>query len=141
MKVSRILVPLAGYAIDADIVRLAVAIGKPAKAELVAMHVIEVQWNRPLDAVLELETTRGEDLLSAAEELARSLGGRLGTELVQARQAWSAIIDEAQNRGADLIIVGMPYRKRLGKVAVGRTVQNVFVEAPCEVIAVRERAH
>lgn len=140
MQVSRILLPLAGASIDADTVRLAAAIARPVKAALAAVYVIEVQWNQPLDAVLEDDVARGEQLLTAAQELAQSLGAKLETELVQARTAWSAIVDVAQRQQADLIVIGMPYRKRLGKVAVGKTVQNVFVNAPCQVIALREAA-
>jgi CIC family chloride channel protein len=140
MKIERILLPLAGAAFDADVVRLAAAIGKPVKAKVLAVHVIEVKWNMPLDAVLEDEMVRGEQLLDQAEEIGKSAGVEIETELLQARTAWSAIIDTAQQRDVDLIIVGMPYRKRLGKVSVGSTVQNVFVNASCRVLAVREQA-
>jgi hypothetical protein len=32
----------------------------------------------------------------------------------------------------------MPFRKRLGRVYVGRTVTNVYVGAPCAVLAYRQ---
>jgi nucleotide-binding universal stress UspA family protein len=140
MKVKRILLPLAGAAVDADVVRLAALIAKPNKARIEALHVIEVQWNRPLDADLTEDEVRAEQLLEAAEQVARSVGVTVETEYVAARTAWSAIVHEAEQRDVDLIIIGMPYRKRMGRVVVGRTVQNVFVNAPCEVIALRERA-
>ena len=140
MKAKRILIPLAGASVDADVVRLAAYVGKPNKAQIEALHVIEVQWNRPLDADLTEDEVRAEQLLAAAEEVARSVGINLETEYVAARTAWSAIVHEAEARGVDLIIIGMPYRKRMGRVAVGRTVQNVFVSAPCQVIALREQA-
>jgi nucleotide-binding universal stress UspA family protein len=141
VKAKRILLALAGAAIDTDVVRLAALIAKPNKAQIEALHVIEVQWNRPLDADLTEDEVRAEQLLEAAEQVARSAGVALETEYVAARTAWSAIVHEAEQRSVDLIIIGMPYRRRMGRVAVGRTVQNVFVSAPCEVIAVRERAH
>ena len=52
MQLKRILVPLAGTSVDVEVIRVAVALGKPAKAEIVAIHVIEVRWNLPLDAKL-----------------------------------------------------------------------------------------
>ena len=140
MKAKRILLPLAGAAIDADVVRLAALIGKPNKAQIEALHVIEVQWNRSLDADLTEDEVRAEQLLEAAEQVGRTAGIALETEYVAARTAWSAIVHEAEQRHVDLIIVGMPYRRRMGKVAVGRTVQNVFVNAPCQVLALREQA-
>jgi hypothetical protein len=36
------------------------------------------------------------------------------------------------------VLLGMPYRRRLGKVYVGRTVQNVYVGAHCAVLAYRQ---
>jgi len=41
-------------------------------------------------------------------------------------------------RKCDLIVVAMPFRKRLGRVYIGRTVQNVYVNAPCAVLAYRQ---
>lgn len=140
MKAKRILLPLAGAAIDADVVRLAALIGKANRAQIEALHVIEVQWNRPLDADLSEDEVRAERLLQAAQDVGRAAGVTVETEYVAARNAWSAIIHEAEQRQADLIIIGMPYRVRMGKVAVGRTVESVFRNAPCQVIALRERA-
>jgi nucleotide-binding universal stress UspA family protein len=62
----------------------------------------------------------------------------LETELLQARDAAAAIIDTARERSADLIVLGMPYRKRLGRVYVGQTVTNVYVGAHCAVLAYRQ---
>lgn len=138
MTFKRIVVPLAGTAVDPDVVRLAVTIGKPAKAQLIGIHVIEVRWNLALDAVLEPELERGEDLLASAARVAEQAGGHMQTELLQAREASAAIIDTAREREADLIVLGMPYRKRLGRVYVGRTVQEVYVGAPCAVLAYRQ---
>jgi nucleotide-binding universal stress UspA family protein len=138
MQIKRILVPLAGTAVDPDVIRIAVSIAKPAHAEVVAIHVIEVRWNLPLDAVLEKETERGEVLLDEATKVAEQTGAKLETELLQARDAAAAIIDTAREREADLIILGMPFRKRLGRVYVGRTVENVYVGAHCAVLAYRQ---
>jgi nucleotide-binding universal stress UspA family protein len=132
------LVPLAGTSVDPDVIKLAVTLAKPAHAEIVAIHVIEVRWNLPLDAVLEPELDRGEELLAAATKIAAQAGGKLETELLQAREAAAAIIDTARQRKTDLILIGMPYRQRLGKTYVGRTVQTVYVGAPCAVLAYRQ---
>ncbi len=132
------LVPLAGTAVDPDVIKLAVTLAKPSHAEIVAIHVIEVRWNLALDAVLEPELDRGEELLAAATKIAEQAGGRLETELLQAREAAAAIIDTARQRRTDLILIGMPYRQRLGKTYIGRTVQNVYVGAPCAVLAYRQ---
>lgn len=138
MALHRIVVPLAGTAIDPDLIRLAVTLAKPSKAELLAVHVIEVRWNLPLDAVLEAELDRGEELLASAVKVAEQAGGQLQTELLQAREASAAIIDTARERGADLVLIGMPYRRRLGRTYVSKTVEEVYLGAPCAVLAYRQ---
>ncbi|MBI2325672.1 MAG: universal stress protein [Chloroflexi bacterium] len=138
MAYQRILVPLAGTAVDPDLIRLAVSLAKPGKAEILAVHVIEVRWNLPLDAVLEPELDSGEELLARAARVAQQAGGELQTELLQAREAAAAIVDTARERGADLVLIGMPYRKRLGRTYVSRTVEEVYLGAPCAVLAYRQ---
>ncbi len=138
MPFRRIVVPLAGTAVDPDVVRLAVTLAKASKAEVLAIHVIEVRWHLALDAVLEPELDRGEQLLEAAVRVAEQAGGKLDTELLQAREAAAAIIDTARERGADLILLGMPYRKRLGRTYVSRTVEDVYLGAHCAVLAYRQ---
>jgi len=138
MLPKRILVAVAGTVVDPDLIRIAVTLAKPSHAEVTAVHVIEVRWNLPLDAVLEKETERGEILLEEAVKVAEQAGGKIETELLQAREAAAAIIDTARERQADLVIVGMPFRKRLGRVYVGRTVESVYVGASCAVLAYRQ---
>jgi len=138
MQPKRILVALAGSSADPDVIRLVAWIAKPARAQVVGIHVIEVRWNLPLDAVMEQELDRGEELLESAKKVADQTGIELETELLQARDAAAAIVDTAVERKCDLIVVAMPYRKRLGRVYVGRTVQNVYVNAPCAVLAYRQ---
>lgn len=138
MQVRRILVALGGASVDHDVIRTAVTLAKAYKAEVTAINVIEVRWNMPLDAVLEAETERGEVLLDDAAKVAQQSGLTIETELLQAREAAAAIIDTAREKRADLIVLGMPFRKRLGRVYVGKTVQNVYVGAPCAVLAYRQ---
>lgn len=138
MQPKRILVALAGSSADPDVIRLVAWIAKPAKADVVGIHVIEVRWNLPLDAVLDADIARGEDILHHGEAIARKLGIELETELLQAREAAAAIVDTAVERKSDLVVLGMPYRKRMGRVYVARTVQNVYLRAPCAVLAYRQ---
>ena len=138
MQLRRIIVPLGGTAVDADVIKIAATLAKPNKAQIIAIHVIEVRWNLALDAILDAETERGEVLLDEAAKVAQGSGVTIETELLQARDAAAAIIDTARERKADLILLGMPYRRRLGVVAVGRTVEHVYKGAPCAVLAYRQ---
>ena len=138
MQPKRVLVALAGTSADPDMLRLVASIAKPAKAEVIGVHVIEVRWNLPLDAVLEPELDRGEELLASAKKVASQAGFDLDTELLQARNAAAAIVDTAVERKVDLVVVAMPYRKRMGSVYVSKTVENVYLNAPCAVLAYRQ---
>lgn len=138
MQYRRILVPLSGASVDADVLRVAVNLAKADRAEVLAVHVLEVRWNLPLDAILEEDTEKGEILLEHATTIAAQLGAKIETELLQAREAAAAIIDTARERNIDLIVMGQLYRKRFGRTYVGRTVQEVYVGAPCAVLAYRQ---
>ena len=64
---------------------------------------------------------------------------RLDTVLLQARDVGAAIVDEAIEREADLIICGLPFRRRFGgEFTVGRTIPYILKNAPCAVWVVRE---
>ena len=138
MQLRQIIVPIGGTSVDPDVIRLAVNLARPSKARILGVHVIEVRWNLPLDAVLEPELDRGEEMLASGVRSAEQAGGQLETELLQAREAAAAIIDTARERDADLILIGMPYRKRLGRTYVSRTVEDVYLGAHCAVLAYRQ---
>src|ERR671937_2927917 len=104
MQPKRILVALAGSSVDPDVIRLVASIAKPAKSNVVAINVIEVRWNLPLDATMEGEMDRGEELLENAKKVAEQAGLDLETELLQARDASAAIVDTALERQCDLIV-------------------------------------
>ena len=59
--------------------------------------------------------------------------------LLQARDVGAALVDEAIERDADLLVVGLPYRTKFGgDFAMGRTIPYVLKNAPCAVWVVRE---
>ena len=45
--------PLAGTSVDPEVIRVAIAPREAPKAQIVAIHVIEVRLNLPLDAILD----------------------------------------------------------------------------------------
>lgn len=104
--------------------------------------VVEVQQSMPLDAELPAEIERGERVLHEAEQFAsRCVGGRrenVRTELLQARSAGAAIVDEAMESGADAILMASVLKKRYGRLEMGEAVEYVLLNAPCEVVVVRQ---
>lgn len=135
----RAIVALAGGDTDDRIVTLAVELGRAAHAELVGVHVVEIGWSMPLDAEIAARSEEAQQILDHAELTAEGLKARLDPVLLQARDVGAALVDEASEREADLLVVGLPYRKRFGgDFAIGRTIPYVLKHAPCEVWVVRQ---
>ncbi len=120
-------------------VRLAAAVAKPAKADLIVVHVVEIDWTLPIDADVASGSEEAQRVLDVAEGVAESSGVRIEPVLLQARDVGAALVDEAAERGADLLILGIAYRRRFGgDFAIGRTIPYVLKNAPCAVWVVRE---
>jgi nucleotide-binding universal stress UspA family protein len=135
----RAILALAGGPCDDRIVQLAAELGRAAQGELVGVHVVEVGWSMPLDADIAARSEEAQRILDRAEVTAENLRGSLEPVLLQAREVGAALVDEATEREADLLVVGLPYRKRFGgDFAIGRTIPYVLKHAPCEVWVVRE---
>jgi len=133
-KIRRILVPIKGNGLDDDeAVRFACTIAKRNKAKVVAVFVIEVPRALPLDAEVPEVMEEGERSLQRAEAVAEEVEGEIETEMLQARLAGPAIVDEAHERGVDLIIIGLPYRTRFGEFYLGSTATYVLKNAQCRV--------
>ena len=58
--------------------------------------------------------------------------------LLQARDVGPAVVQEAVERGAELIVMQMPYKKRFGSFTLGDTIPYIIKNAPCRVILCRE---
>lgn len=138
MALSTILVPVSGNAADDEAIRLAVQTARQEKGKVLAIHVIEVQRNLPLDAENAAQVERGEAMLEHIEKVARSAKGSVESELLQARAAGAALVNEATERGIDLIIMGIPYRRPLGDLQLGSTTTYILKNAPCRVWLCRE---
>ena len=135
----RAVIALAGGTSDARIVQLVSELGRPTKAELVAVHVVEIGWSLPLDADIAGRSEEAQQILDLAEAAAEESKMRLEPVLLQARDVGAALVDEATERSADLLVLGLPYRKRFGgDFAIGRTIPYVLKNAPCAVWVVRE---
>jgi nucleotide-binding universal stress UspA family protein len=135
----RAVVALNGGPCDSRTVRLAVELAKITRANLIAVHVVEVDWSLPLDADIAGSSDEAQQVLDFAEEIAEEARVALDPVLLQAREAGPALVDEASERNADLLILGLPYRKRFGgDFAIGKTIPYVLKNAPCAVWIVRE---
>lgn len=137
----RILVPLAGAEADDDALRLtALLLGGAEDGEVVLVHVIEVGFERTLDTEDERATAFADEILDrgAAFLEERKIPNRVG--MIQARAAGPAIVDEAVASSADLIVMGLRYKRRFGgSWDAGRTVPYVMRNSKAPVWCLRAR--
>lgn len=132
-ETRRILVPVNGSASDEEAVLLACEHAARNRAEVIAIYVIEVKRTMPLDVDLPPESARGEDVLAKAEALGHRASVTVQAELLQARDVGTAIVDEAVERAADLIVMGVGYKRKFGEYDLGRTATYVLKNAPSRV--------
>jgi nucleotide-binding universal stress UspA family protein len=133
IRASRILVPVNGNPTDDDAVALACDIGRRGKAAVSAIYVIEVKRTLPLDVDLPPEAAKGDTVLARAERAAEDFGIDIETEILQARDVGTAIVDEALERDIDLIVMGIGYKRKFGEFDLGHTAPYVLKNAPCRV--------
>ncbi|RLT36350.1 MAG: universal stress protein [Chloroflexi bacterium] len=112
-------------------------LAKRSKATVSVLYVIEVPRSVALDAALDAELQRGEEILAKAEHLAAERGIPVQADLIQARQAGHAVVDEAIDRGVDAIVLGVEYHRPLGQFTLGRLPLYVLEHAPTQVWLIR----
>lgn len=131
--VREILVPCDGSDASYDAVAQAISVAKRNKGRVVVVHVIEVKRTLPLDAEMHAEASHGEEILSEAERLGDELGFKIEGELLQAREAGHAIVDEAIEKQIEAIVLATEYKRPFGEFQISRTIQYVMKHAPCQV--------
>ncbi len=138
MQMRSILVPVTDTSASLEAVGIACRLAKQSKGRVFVIHVIEVLRSLPLNVEMDIEARRGEQVLRHAEDAASEVGYRISRDLLQAREAGPAIVDEARDRGVDAIILGVGYKRLIGDFQVGRTADYVLKHAPCQVWVVRQ---
>jgi APA family basic amino acid/polyamine antiporter len=154
VEYSSILVPVFGTELDDDIVGTA---GRLADAEieegeraprLDVVYLAELPLTVPLDSPLPRAVReRGERALARAGEVGAEYENvEVSTSLVPARSAGAGIVEEAQRRGAEVIVMGgePPTRVRGGAILggigaarpdeIGQVTEYVLKKAPCRVL-------
>jgi APA family basic amino acid/polyamine antiporter len=143
LEYRSILVPVApGYPSD-EAMDVACRLARERRATIVAVTVVEVPLELPLDAYLPDEVREANRQLDEARAIGESYGVNMITRLVRARNGGRAIVDEAVRRGSEIIVMGGPRRVRLkqGKRAIfGDTVDFVLKHSPVRVMVAAGRA-
>ena len=138
---KRILVPVNGDRVSEHSFRWACQAARESKAELHALYVIEVPLDLPLEAEITEDIDRGETILAQIEAIGvQEKCKNVQAKFLRARHAGPAIVLETEDHQLDLIIIGIPYRRRFGSCDMGSTADYIFHNAACQVIFWRESA-
>ena len=145
LEFRSILVPIApGYASD-EAMDFACRLAAERRASIVALTAIEVPLELPLDAELPEEVREANEQLDEARAIGDSYGVRVIGRIARTRNIGRAIVDEAERRHSEIIVMAGPRRVRLqrGRRQIfGDAVDFVLRHAPCRVMVAtpRERA-
>jgi basic amino acid/polyamine antiporter, APA family len=154
VEFSTILVPVFGTKLDDDIVSTAGRLADASVEEgelpprLDVVYVAEVPLTLPLDSPLSKDATeRGERALERAREIGDEYENvEVTTNLIRARSMGSGIVQEARDRGAEVIVMGgePPTRVRGGAILggiggarpdeIGEVTEYVLKKAPSRVL-------
>ena len=134
MEFNKILVPVIGTEADDEAIRLACRLARSTNGKIWAVYVITVRRSLPLNAEIEPEIRKAEEILDHTESIAEEQEYELKTDILQAREAGLAIVDEAVEREVDLILMGAKYKRHFGQFSLGSVAPYVLENAPCRVI-------
>ncbi len=137
LEYRTILVPIVSGPASREAVDLAARLAAERRATIVALRVIVVPLDQPLDADLSPAETEADRLLDDARAAAATYGVRTIDRVVRARNAGRAIVDEALRRHAEIVVLGAPRTRR--RAIFGKTVDYVLKNAPCRVMVAAGR--
>ena len=133
---SKILVPMKLGEIGEEMVATAVKLAQERGAAVVALHVIRVPLDRPLDSELFDQEERAAESLAEAAALGADHGVTVEGRSVRARSIGEAIVQATEETGADLIVLGSAPKWRRQSRFFSPTVDYVLRKAPAEVLVV-----
>ncbi|MCO5222511.1 MAG: universal stress protein [Thermomicrobiales bacterium] len=141
MHYHRIIIPVSGGPEDDRAIDLVGELAQRHPTNITLVYVVEVPQAMPLDAELPDKVERGEAALEQAERLTKhrlpTSTDLISTDLLQARSAGAAIVDEAIEQNADVILMATAITIKYGKQVTGEAAAYVMRNAPCDVILVR----
>jgi APA family basic amino acid/polyamine antiporter len=131
----RLLVPLSGRESE-QAVAIACELAAEHGASVVAVHVVEVPADLPLDAHMLEEEAHAKRIRAETQAVGDLYGLTVTVRVVRARAAGPAIVEEAHRLGTEIIVLRAPRKTRTGRRAAvfGRTAKHVLTHASCRVM-------
>ena len=133
---ATILVPMKMGDIGEEMMATAVRIAQERGASVIVLNVIEVPLEQGLDASLDEQEHRAAETLAEARALAEENDVPMSGYSVRTRSIGAAVVEQAREVAADLIVIGSGARWRRHSRFFSPTVEYVLRKAPCEVMIV-----
>jgi APA family basic amino acid/polyamine antiporter len=137
LEYRNILVPVKPGRESEEAIDFAARLAAERHASIVALAVMVVPLELPVDSTLPDEEKRADVALDSASAIAELYGVNFNERLVRARSPGRAIVDEAARRSSEIIVMGAP-RSGRGDV-FSDTVDFVLKHAPCRVMVAAGR--
>jgi len=139
LEYRSIVVPVAPGRESKEAVDVACRLATERRARVAAIAVVEVPLELPLDAEIPEAEREANELLDEARTIGDSYGVDVVARLARARRAGRAIVEEAEARHAEIIVMGSPRRRRTWRGVFGGTTDYVLKHATCRVMVVAAR--
>jgi APA family basic amino acid/polyamine antiporter len=118
-------------------VEVAARLATERAGRVTLLRVVVVPLELPLDADLTEQLHDADELLDELREIAEPYGVRVVERVVRARNAGRAIVEEAERRGSEIIVLGAPRGRH--HALFGHTVDYVLKNAPSRVMVAAGR--
>jgi APA family basic amino acid/polyamine antiporter len=132
LEYRSILVPIVAGPNGQEAIDLAARLAAERGATIVALRVVKVPMDRAMDADMSEEVERADRLLDEARNQAELYGVRMVERLVRSRSPGRAIVEEAERRQSEIVVLGAPRAER--QKIFGPTADYVMKHAPCRVM-------
>ncbi len=129
-----ILMPLSRHRVSDEMTATALRLAAESGAHLVALYPIEVPLDRSISDAMSDQVEEAERELRETAALGDEYGVTVITRIVRTRNAGQAIVDEAERRRSEIIVMGASDRKRGGERMFGRVIDYVLRNAHCRVM-------
>lgn len=113
---------------------LTARLARRVKARLLAVYIVEVPHQLPIDAEMEKERRGALDVLARAEAIARKQSVEITTEIIPARQVSQGVLDLVKRRDVHLIVLGSYREGKYTDAPLGRAIEVIAAKAPCDVL-------
>ena len=142
---KRILVPTDGSELTGRAVAAALGLAKALAAEV---HTLCVKEPFPYGAVAEMQPTPPQEFFDAQERAAArhvravidacdAAGVTCHAETIEGLQPWEAIVEHAEKKGCDLLVMGSHGRGGFAALFLGSETQDVLKHTKIPVLVVR----